>query len=336
MILYFGNILSASGNTPSFIEILGPRLASLTEIKLASDKKGQVARMLDMIFVFFRHQRKDPLILIDTYSYRGFYYAVVIGWFARRFGRKYIPIIRGGDFKRRFSIRRGLTRKLLDHAHAIVVPSIYIQEVLNREGYEPVFIPNFMDIANYTFQIRLIIRPRLLWVRSFHKIYDPTLAIRILHELSQQFNDATLCMVGPDRDDTRRACEQLIDELNLRNKVELTGKLSKSEWAEKSKGFDIFINTALIDNHPVSVMEAMLLGLPVVSSRVGGIPYLLKEGEEGLLAESGNVGDFTSAIRQLIEHPDKANTLSQRARAKAEGYDWPVIREKWIALLHLR
>ena len=77
------------------------------------------------------------------------------------------------------------------------------------------------------------------------------------------------------KDGSMEACKEYAAEEKL--PVKFTGKLEKNEWIKISADAGIFINTSNIDNTPVSLMEAMALGLPVVSTNVGGIPYLIED-----------------------------------------------------------
>ena len=67
--------------------------------------------------------------------------------------------------------------------------------------------------------------------------------------------------------------------------MNFTGKLSKQEWRDLSKDYNVFINTTNFDNTPVSVIEAMALGIPVVSTNVGGLPFLITDKVDGVLVE---------------------------------------------------
>src|SRR5690606_32388170 len=119
-------------------------------------------------------------------------------------------------------------------------------------------------------------KPRLLWVRSFSQIYNPVLALKIVEILKLKAMEVSLCMVGPDKDGSLQRCKEMATELNL--PVSFTGLLSKQEWIALSRDFDIFINTTNFDNMPISVMEAMSLGMPVISTNVGGLPLLIENG----------------------------------------------------------
>jgi glycosyltransferase involved in cell wall biosynthesis len=147
-------------------------------------------------------------------------------------------------------------------------------------------------------------------------------------------NDAHLCMVGPDKDGSMEQVEKLVDELNLTGSVSFTGKLSKSDWVSLSKEYDIFINTTNFDNHPVSVIESMALGLPVVSTNVGGIPFLIKNNIDGLLVPPKDVSMFVKGVNQYISNPDIAKNISLTARKKAEGFSWQEVKFKWHEVIN--
>ena len=115
--------------------------------------------------------------------------------------------------------------------------------------------------------------------------------------------------------------------------IQFTGKLSKAEWIDLSESYDIFINTTNVDNTPVSLIEAMALGLPIVSTNVGGIPYLISHEENGLLVESNNVESMMEAVAKLLEDQKMAERLSIAGRRKSEEFDWKKVKLKWLDLL---
>jgi glycosyltransferase involved in cell wall biosynthesis len=198
------------------------------------------------------------------------------------------------------------------------------------------YIPNNIYLENYKFHKRKTFSPYLLWVRSFDEIYNPTMAIKVLQELIVRYPNAHLCMVGPDKDGSKKKCIELASELGVQKNVTFTGWMSKTDWHSLANKYDLFINTTDVDNTPVSVIEAMALGLPVISTEVGGIPYLLENEKDGILVSKGNVEQMASAISKIIENPDLGQRVASNARLKAETFDWEVVRNKWKKLLHNR
>ena len=93
------------------------------------------------------------------------------------------------------------------------------------------------------------------------------------------------------------------------------------------------MNTTNFDNTPVSVLEAMACGLPVVTTNVGGIPYLLEDGQTALLTPPGDAKTMADAVRRLGHEPELASKLGRNARAKVELFSWEGILPKWEELL---
>jgi glycosyltransferase involved in cell wall biosynthesis len=109
--------------------------------------------------------------------------------------------------------------------------------------------------------------------------------------------------------------------------------LERPEWTRLSGDYDIFINTTDFDNHPVSVIEAMALGLPLVSTNVGGLPYLIENGRDGILVPPQDADAFVKAIEDLLQNPAKASRLAHEARRKVEAFDWALLKTEWLRLL---
>ena len=145
------------------------------------------------------------------------------------------------------------------------------------------------------------------------------------------FPEVKLCMVGPDKDGSIKQVKELVTNYNLEENIVFTGVLPKEEWHKRSTEFDIFINTTNVDNTPVSVMEAMALGLPIVSTNVGGLPYLINNTVDGILVEKNNPEQMANAIISLIQ--DNNLDMAFNARKKVESFAWREVRKEWIKIL---
>ena len=335
MILYIGNKLSKHGNTPTSVETLGNALAEEYEMITVSDKANKVLRLIDMLSAIVRHRKQLSLILIDTYSTLNFYYAVICAWQSKMLKIPYIPILHGGNLPKRIQKNRKMSNFIFQNAKINIAPSNYLFEAFKLYGYEVQYIPNSIALENYLFTERKIVRPRLLYVRAFSQVYNPQMAIYVLHKVLKKYSDAKLCMVGPDKDGTLEKTKDLVRQFGIENHVVFMGKMEKYAWIDLSKEYDIFINTTNFDNTPVSVMEAMALGLPVVSTNVGGIPYLVEDGVDGLLVEPKNVDEMCEKVEYLLEYPDKAYMLAMAARKKVGSFSWSRVKKEWDKVLSL-
>ena len=333
-ILYIGNKLSKKGITVTSIETLGAFLEQEGyRVYKASSFHNKLLRLFDMLFAVVKYSSKVSVVLIDTYSTQNFYFAVSVANLCRLLRLPYIPILRGGDLPKRLEKSNRMSRKLFHGAKINVAPSMFLLEAFKNRGYSNLrYVPNTIEIEKYRFVLRKKISPKILWVRSFAEIYNPMLAIEVLEKLNLKGYNATMCMVGPDKDGTLKKCKDRAIEKGL--DVVFTGKLEKQEWIQLSEAFDIFINTTNFDNTPVSVIEAMAVGLPIVSTNVGGVPFLIDDRVDGILVPPNDSDSFVKSIEDLIGNEDLTSSLSENGRKKVVNFDWQKVKHTWNALLN--
>ena len=333
-LLYVGNKLSHYGFTPGVIETLGPLLESEGyKVSYAGTYKSQVIRLIEIILKVAFIGRKVDYILIDTYSTSAFWFAYFAGSIARLFKVPYIPLLHGGDLPRRLAKSKRVCQRLFNHSYVNVAVSGYLKHEFEERGIKVTLIPNIINIKNYPFKLREKMRPRLLWVRSFHRQYNPNMAADVLKKLSRIYPEAELCMVGPDKDGSMEDFRNYVNELGMGEQIKITGLLKKEEWIKLAEDYDFFINTTNVDNTPISVIEAMALGLNVISTDPGGIPFLLNNDIDSVLVQRGDACAMATEIEKLIKNPAKVGALSKAARDKAEGFDYIHVLNQWCELL---
>ncbi len=331
-LLYIGNKLSKNGKTETTIDVLSELLSLEGYIVHSfSDKKSRLFRLFDMLYNIVKHSKVTDYVLIDTYSTQNFYYAYFCSQLCRILKIRYLPVLHGGNLPDRLKSNPKLSRAIFKNAYKNISPSKYIEKSFRELEYSNIeVIPNSVEIENYSFKQRAFEDVRLLWVRSFSEIYNPNLAIDILFQLQNKGVKSSLCMVGPEKDGSLSKAKAYAESLNV--EVVFTGKLSKEEWTSMSKGYNIFINTTNFDNMPVSVIEAMSLGMPIISTNVGGMPFLIKNDIDGVLVNPNNASGFVNAIIGLKNQPKKATEFALNARKKVEQFDWSIVKYKWVAL----
>ena len=331
-LLYIGNKLSKHGFTPTTIETLGPLLEREGfGVVYSSSKKNQFFRLFAMLWSVF-YYRKVDYVLIDTYSTTNFWYTFATSQMCRLFKTRYISILHGGNLATRLKKNPKICEMIFKHSFQNVAPSLFLINEFKAKGYDNVIhIPNAIELDNYSYSKREKAKPDLLWVRSFAKIYNPIMAVEVFAVLKEKYPEATLCMVGPEKDGSLLETKQRAKELNV--EVSFTGKLSKKDWIEESENYSIFINTTHFDNMPISVIEAAYLGLAVVSANVGGIPFLLENEKNALLIPDGDVDQMVKAIVKLIENPVLFSEITFNANNMSQQFEWHHVKCKWLTLL---
>lgn len=332
-LLYIGNKLSKHGNTATSIETLGAFLeAEGYKVYYASSKKNKIARMIHMIYKTFKRSKQVDYVLIDTYSTQNFWFAFIISQLCRILRLKYIAKLHGGDLPNRLAKSPFFCDMIFKNAYKITAPSGYLMNAFEvKYAKNIMFIPNTIEINNYPIVQKEFSVPKILWVRSFSSIYNPKMAIKVAANLKVKYPNVALCMIGPDKENLIADCKKYAKELNV--DVEFTGKLSKKKWIKRSQEFNVFINTTHFDNTPVSVIEAMALGIPVVSTNVGGIPYLLNDSENALLVNDGDSEAMSQAIEKIISDDLLRTHLIKNGRTLVEDFDWSIVKQKWIDIL---
>jgi glycosyltransferase involved in cell wall biosynthesis len=194
-------------------------------------------------------------------------------------------------------------------------------------------LPNSVDLERYRFEARRRPRPLLVWLRAFHRIYNPFLALQVVASLAREFPDIHLTMIGPDKGDgTLQAAARMSRDMGIADRITFQGPVPKSEVAYWLSTADIFLNTSNVDNTPISVLEAMASGLCVVSTDVGGLQYLMTDERDALLVPPADPQRFVGAVRRLLTEPGLAESLSTNARRKAEKSAWSGILPEWERL----
>ena len=81
---------------------------------------------------------------------------------------------------------------------------------------------------------------------------------------------------------------------------------------------DVLVRPSLADNCPLTVLEAMACGIPVVASKVGGIPEEVEQNKNGILVEPQNSEELTTALKKLLGNPSEGEEMGKRGREIAQ------------------
>lgn len=332
-ITYIGNFLSEHGLNPTYSEALVPQLSKDFLIRPASRYLNPVLRMMDMILAVLKTPKKDACVILDLCSGpRAFPAADLISRLCRISGKPYVVVLHGGTLPRLLARQRARLLNILKGAKRVVSPSSYLADTFS-DYVNVEIIPNALNIDDYPFKARNRAQPTFLYLRAFHNWYGPLTALKAFAMVHEKYAAARLMMAGPELDDALPKCKALAKELGIEGNVEFLGRVPKSRIPELGKACDIFVNPTFVDNTPVSVVEAMAMGMCLVATNVGGLPYLIKNGETGLLVSPGDEKQMASAMLDLLERPDLAARLSHNARKIAEKMDWRAVKPQWVSVI---
>lgn len=331
-IIYIGNKLEKHNLNPTTIDNLSPKLSQIFEVVSVSSFKNKGLRFFHMVLasLFYNYE----IMLIDTYSSNAKWFAIFCSRIAKFRMKQYIPYLHGGDIPSLIKNNHSEFIKFLKESKKIVVQTDYLNSAIVNNGFKnTIKVPNFIDIQNYPYVNRSCVNEvSILWVRAFHKIYNPKLMVELCILLLKCGYSPKICMIGPEKDNSKNEVLSLIEEKNLEKYFVIKPRLSRDVWVNESKGFNFFINTSNIDNTPVSVIEAMALGMIVISTNVGGLPKLIDDRENGFLVEPDNAAKIIDKIKIIANGEE--NNISFNARRKAEKFDWNNVSKLWVNLLN--
>jgi len=334
-ILYISNFLSQHGINPILAETIIIKLRNLGwDVKISSNKLDRFIRMVDMIISTITSKFQNRIIVLDLFSGKNaIIFAEVISFLTRLIGSKLIIVLRGGNLPFLLKIDRKRVSRLVNRANIIISPSQYLASYFNFVKKIKI-IPNSIEIKKYKYNNRINNKPKILFLRSFHKLTRPQDAIMAVNLLAEEYPEITLGMAGWDEDGTLAECIALVEKLGLKERVKFLGKLEKKEIYSLSDDYDLFIHTMMVDNTPVSVIEAMALGLNIVATNVGGLPYLIDDNKTGLLVDPKDVKAMAAAIKYYLENSDQALFMRENARKVVIKMNLDTVIKQWEDILN--
>ncbi len=271
--------------------------------------------------------RRSDVAHVFSASYWSFLLAPVPALLvARLFGKRSVLHYHSGEAEDHLSRWGALVHPWLHLADEIVVPSEYLHEVFARYGYHTRVVKNVVDTARFAYRERSDLRPRLLSVRNLEPHYRVDTVIEAFALLKKRYPEATLAVAGYGSQEAE--LRELAAGLGVSG-IRFLGRVEPENVPALYADADIFVNAAVIDNQPVSVLEAFASGLPVVSTGTGDIAAMLRHGEAGLLVPPGDPPAIAQAVTSLLEQPQRAVGIARRARAEVELYTWSNISADW-------
>lgn len=299
----------------------------------SSSSRNRLSRLFNSVATVILKRKKYEIAIVPLFgTWPSFLWQEVVTRLLKIFHKKIILVIHGGSIPSR--INKGATRffRSLKRAHVLIAPSSYMCYYFLNKNFKVNVIENPIDLSQYRFQFKEIIRPRIIWMRAFTDIYNPQMAIRVAKKLSEKYPDFEMVMAGKDGPLTQ-TIKAMVKENGLCDKIIFPGYINMKEKLQFAKDYDIYICTNKIDNAPVSLIEFMSLGLPVVSVNVGGIPYMITDEKNGLLVNENDDEAMFEKICSLIEQPFLARLIYSNAYEYAQRYDEKNVIQKWRDLI---
>jgi len=256
-------------------------------------------------------------------------------WVARIRGKPVIVNYRGGEADSFFTKSFSWVKPSLSQTDAIIVPSGFLERVFEKRGFLTSVVPNIIDLSRFKAEMRTEAVPQadfphIIVTRNLEPIYDNATALRAFAIVKQVFPAAKLTLAGSGP--LREALENLAATLGLASAVTFTGSVDNEGMAALYRRADIMINPSLADNMPISVLEALASGVPVVSTSVGGIPYLVEHEKTAMLVPAQSPEAMADAVLALLKDSSKAKRIRMAGIESVEQYTWVNVRERLLGV----
>ena len=245
---------------------------------------------------------------------------------ARLFGKRSVVSYQGGGGPEFIDRCGWIARMPMRKCTVLTVCSRLLQRGFAARGIEAQLHHNLFEAERFTFRERPSVEPKICWTRSLDEIYDPLSALKTFELVRERYPNATLAMTSNGV--LMQSLKDYIAEHEISGAT-LTGRLPTEDVARLMIDSDICLNTSINDGLPAALLEAAATGLPIVTTRAGGIGSLFEHDVSAVFVETGDYRAMAEAICDLLDHPDKARAMGIAARDVAVQYSWDHTRSEF-------
>ncbi|HEY0427333.1 MAG TPA: glycosyltransferase family 4 protein [Pyrinomonadaceae bacterium] len=248
---------------------------------------------------------------------------------AKLFGKKTILHYHTGEAEAHLENWKLTARPTMKRFDEIVAPSEFLVDVFARFGLKAKSIFNIVEAEKFCFRERKSLKPVFLSNRNFEAHYRVADVLRAFRQIQNRFPEARLLIAGSGGEEEK--LKTLARELKLEN-TEFLGRIENAEMPEIYERADIYLNSSIVDNMPLSIIEAFSCGLAIVSTDAGGISYICENGETALLVEKKDCDALARAAIELLENTELAQKIIEKARRECAKYSPENVGAEWRKL----
>jgi glycosyltransferase involved in cell wall biosynthesis len=250
-------------------------------------------------------------------------------WIAKLRGKPVVVNYRGGEADTFLGKALFWIKPSLDRTDAIIVPSGFLAAVFDKHGFTTEVVPNIINLSRFSFSDTDSSTldepaPCILVARNLEPIYDNATALHAFSIVKKACPQLRLIIAGSGPE--RQVLVKIAAELGLTNAVIFTGRVDNENMPALYRKAQVMINPSLVDNMPNSVLEALASGIPVVSTNVGGVPYVVEHDKTALLVPPQDPQAMATAILALLNDPAKAHRIREAGIQSVQQYSWPKVR----------
>lgn len=251
-------------------------------------------------------------------------------WIAKARGKPVVLNYRGGEAEEFFARAFTWVKPSLRKVDVVIVPSGFLGGVFGKRNIDTRIVPNIVNLELFAPSGRTGEPIHILVARNLERLYDNASALRAFALVLKAHPTARMTVAGSGPE--REALGLLARNLGVDHAVTFAGRVANNEMALLYRTASIALNPSLADNMPISILESLASGVPVVSTNVGGIPFLVKDGATALLVRPGDPEAMAAACLRLLADCELAERLSEAGKALSRDFAWEQIRGKLFAV----
>ena len=287
-----------------------------------------IGKFLVYIVGILRLVKKCGTIHIFACSHMYFYLNVIPAILIGKIFKKQVVVnYRGGEAKSFFKGPARYCLELFNLTDSLIVPSGYLKSVFSGLGIQAKIIPNISEIARFHFSSpNYEGNIKFICTRNFEAYYDIMTIVRAFRLVKDELSNSSLTLIGEGS--LKNNIIGFVETSGLSGSVKFLGKIDPQDMPGYLSTHDIYVNSSIVDNYPISLLEAFASGLPVISTSAGGIPYLVENGVTGILVPPKDYRGLAREMICLANNLAFGKNLSINAKRIADEHSWEKIWPK--------
>ncbi|MCI0473569.1 MAG: glycosyltransferase family 4 protein [Ignavibacteria bacterium] len=325
-ILIIANIRKSQGGITTQVLELAESLKGAGIITELISTHGPVIERIKNVFKAYKAAGNCDLILSAGCSYLGFFPIMVSSLIGKIRRKKIIYNFHDGQVEDFLKKYYGIVKLFIGN-EVIIVATDFLKKSFSNYGFKCIKIFNhFNNIESSSKAVTASDKIKVIWARSFEKLYDPDSAI--IAALHYQNNpDVIFHFYGAGK------YLNYYKEKYRNHNLKFFGFVKREDLLEKYKEYNIFLNTTLYDNFPMSIVEAGQNNLIVISSKAGGIPTIYADNEI-IFYEPGNTDDLLIKLDNVISNPENYKSYADRLSKRVTEFNWENVKTEWMRLIN--
>ncbi len=341
-------IMVGPGNSPpggilALVDTIVPKLEKeVTLVYFPTSKKfryfhdtGKIT-LSNIVIVINQYLRFIKEIIVEKPNLAHIHTSDGLGWLkdtilvliAKLFGLKVILHVHAASFEQFYSgrsfIEKTIFKEVLQRVDLVIALSDkWLQEIIGiNPDIKAIVLRNCVDTSSYPpreYKSNNGDKPTAIFIGSIGKRKGVWDLLEAVHRIKQDQIELNVQLAGsPDDYGAIQTANKLVESLDLKDRCAILGPITGDIKENFLNNASIMVLPSYNEGLPMSLIEGLATGLPIISTPVGGIPELIMDGKNGYLIEPGNIPELVNRLEYLATHPETCRQMGRLSREMAE------------------